>query len=110
MLLRNLTMQMCWCWQIARLSMAEEEGWFAWTYGSRMLRKAFRFALSEQASTAFLTVVVPYRGTDVPGVATELSEVFRAGDDRVELTVEAFEKTWTLGRDLSSGEAWVRSE
>ena len=88
--------------------MAEEEGWFAWTYGSRVPRKAFRFALNQQAPTAFLTVVVPYRGIDVPGVVAELSDVFRAGDDRVELTVEAFEKTWTLGRDISSGEAWVR--
>ena len=88
--------------------MAEEEGWFAWAYGSRVPRKAFRFALNQQAPTAFLTVVVPYRGIDVPGVVAELSDVFRAGDDRVELAVEAFEKTWTLGRDLSSGEAWVR--
>ena len=73
-----------------------------------MPRKAFRVALNEQAPTAILTVVAPYRGIDVPGVSAELPGGFRAGDDRVELAVEAFEKTWTLGRDLSSGEAWVR--
>ena len=88
-------------------SVIEEEGWFAWTYGSRVPRKAFRFALEDQAPTAFLTVVAPYRGTRIPAVSAELPRAFRAGDDRVELTVDFEGKTWCLGRELSSGEAWM---
>ena len=88
-------------------SVVEEEGWFAWTYGSRVPRKAFRFALKNHAPTGFLTVVAPYRGTSVAEVSAELPEAFRAGDDRVELTVDFKGKTWHIGRDLSSGEAWM---
>lgn len=88
-------------------SMIEEEGWFAWTYGSRVPRKAFRFALEDRAPTAFLTVVAPYRGTRVPEVSAALPEAFRAGEDRVELTVDFEGKTRRLGRDLSSGESWM---
>ena len=88
-------------------SMIEEEGWFAWAYGSRVPRKAFRFALEDRAPTAFLTVVAPYRGTRVPEVSAELPEAFRAGEDRVELTVDFEGKTRRLGRDLSSGESWM---
>ena len=88
-------------------SMIEEEGWFAWTYGSRVPRKAFRFALEDRAPTAFLTVVAPYRGTNVPEVSAELPEAFRAGEDRVELTVDFEGKTRRFGRDLSSGDSWM---
>ena len=57
---------------------------------------------AERAGThgVFGLWLCPIAGTDVPGVSAELPNVFCAGDDRVELTVEAFKKTWTLGRDL----------
>jgi heparan-sulfate lyase len=90
------------------VSMAEEEGWFAWAYGHRAERKAFRFSHNVQASAAFLTAVVPYRGTDVPEVLAALPPTFDVGDDRVELSVEAFGNKFMVGRDLASGEGWVR--
>ncbi|MDP6041170.1 MAG: alginate lyase family protein, partial [Candidatus Latescibacteria bacterium] len=90
------------------VSMVEEEGWFAWGYGHRTERKAFRFAHNVQAPAAFLTAVVPYRGTDVPNVSVALPDTFEVGDDRVELRVEAFGDTLVVGRDLVSGEGWVR--
>lgn len=86
--------------------MVEEEGWFAWAYGHRKPRKAFRYALKEAAPTSVVTCVVPYRGTDVP----EVSVSDRSGDvaaDRVEMAVEAFGKRFAIGRDLDENRAWI---
>ena len=90
------------------VSIAEEDGWFAWAYGHRTPRKAFRFALAENAPTAFLTVVLPYKGVDVPDVSAVLPEDFSVGADRVELRVQALGRSWTVGRDLNTGEGWCR--
>ena len=88
-------------------SMVEETGWFAWEYGYRTPRKAFRFALDSHAPTVFGTVVAPYRGTRTPTVSAELPAGIQAGDDRVEMTVSESGKTWRVGRDLVSGEGWA---
>ncbi len=88
-------------------SMVEETGWFAWEYGYRTPRKAFRFALDSHAPTVFGTVVAPYRGTRTPTVSGELPAGIQAGDDRVEMTVSESGKTWRVGRDLASGEGWA---
>ena len=90
------------------VSIAEEEGWFAWAYGHRTPRKAMRFAHSGAAPASFLTVVAPYRGVDVPAVSCALPDGFEPGADRVELRVEAFGKTWSIGRDLVAGEGWCK--
>lgn len=89
-------------------SMIEETGWFAWEYGHRTPRKAFRFALEGHAPAAFGAVIFPYRGTGTPAVSAELPAELRAGDDRVEMTVTASGETWRVGRDLALGEGWVR--
>ncbi len=89
-------------------SMVEETGWFAWEYGHRTPRRAFRFALENQAPAVFVTVIVPYRGAGTPGVSAELPAGIRAGDHRVEMTVNALGKSWRVGRDLDSGEGWAR--
>ncbi len=83
-----------------------EAGWFAWKYGFRKERTAIRLQHVSQAPAAFLTLVVPYRGTDVPKVSAALPDGFSVGADRVELTVSAFGKTWIVGRDLTDGSAW----
>ncbi len=89
-------------------SMIEETGWFAWEYGHRTPRKAFRFALEDHAPAAFGAVIFPYRGTGTPAVSAELPAELRAGDNRVEMTVTASGETWRVGRDLASGEGWAR--
>lgn len=89
-------------------SMVEETGWFAWEYGYRTPRKAFRFALDSQAPAVFGNVVAPYRGTRTPTVSAELPAGIQAGDDHVEITVNESGKTWRVGRDLASGEVWSR--
>ena len=88
------------------VSLEEEEGWFAWEYGSRTQRKAFRYRHTRTAPAAFLTLLVPYRGTDVPKVSAALSEDFEVGADKVTLHLEAFGKTWRIGRDLKQQKAW----
>ena len=90
------------------VSVIEEEGWFAWAYGHRTPRKACRFGLGETASPAFLSVVFPYQGGDVPDVSVALPDGFEVGKDRVELSVQAAGQTWTVGRDLETGEGWCR--
>ncbi len=95
-----------WTDPAAPLSLAEEEGWFAWEYGSRRPRKAFRYRHQETAPAAFLTLLVPYRGTAVPTASAKLAEDYTVGANRVELTVEAFGRRWQIGRDLSGEEAW----
>jgi len=99
-----------WADPQAPLAMAEEEGWFAWAYGHRTPREAFRYRHASPAPAAFLTLVVPYRGTEPPKVAASLPEAFVGGADGVELAVTAFGKGWRLGRDLGSGQAWCTAE
>ena len=92
----------------APVTMAEEEGWFAWSYGHRKPRKAFRYRLEGQAPAAFLTLLVPYEGTEAPAVSGAMPEGFEVGLDRVSLTVAAFGKSYEVGRDLGTGEAWCK--
>ena len=89
------------------VSMVEEEGWFAWAYGHRMPRSAFRYGFRQEAPAACLTVVAPYHGTKAPHVSSQLPSTFRAGDDRIELDVNAFGQSWSLGRDLIENSGWV---
>ncbi|MDA0712341.1 MAG: alginate lyase family protein, partial [bacterium] len=90
------------------VTLVEEEGWFAWAYGHRTPRKACRFALGDGAPTAFLTVVVPYKGAKVPKAEVALPEDFAVGADRVELSVEVLGREWTVGRDLKTGKGWAK--
>lgn len=83
----------------------EEEGWFAWKYGHRTPRKAFSYRHAQSAPAAFLTLIVPYRGTQRPEASAALPEGFAVGADRADLEVRVSGKTWRLGRDLSQGTA-----
>jgi len=95
-----------WADPNAPVLLEEEEGWFAWEYGSRKPRKAFRYRHKKIAPAAFLTLLVPYRGTNLPKVSATLSEDFQIGADEVTLNVEAFGKTWRIGRNLKQQKAW----
>ena len=95
-----------WAGPQAPVSMEEEEGWFAWKYGLRKPRKAFRLRHAQAAPAAFLTLLVPYRGTERPEVSAALAENFEVGADRVEIHVQAFGNSWRIGRDLDGRQAW----
>ena len=92
----------------AEVELVEEEGWFAWKYGSRKSRKAFCYRHKSGAPAVFLTVLAPYPGTEAPEVSAKLVDGFEVGADRASLEVEAFGKRWEIGRDLKTGEAWCR--
>jgi len=90
----------------AHWRLEEEEGWFAWSYGHRTRRRAFRFEHSDTASASFLTVVTPYRGTTPPTVRTAMA-AGAVGDARVEATVQVSGATWCVGRNLETGTAYL---
>jgi heparan-sulfate lyase len=90
----------------APVTLHEEDGWFAWKYGHRTPRTAIRFRHNGAAPSAFLTVLVPYRGTEPPKVSIDLPQNYSAGAGRVEFHVQAFGQTYTLGRDFAEQTAW----
>ncbi|MFT5368068.1 MAG: heparan-sulfate lyase [Candidatus Latescibacterota bacterium] len=84
------------------VSITQEAGWFAWQYGFRTERQAIRLAHDGQAPAAFLSLVIPYKGTDAPDASINLPDGFVVGADRVELSVRAFGHEWHIARDLSA--------
>ncbi len=90
-----------WADPKAPVTLEEEEGWWGYKYGHREARKAVGFRHARSAPAAFLTLVVPYRGTERPQVAARLPQDFQPGTDRVDLQVEASGRTWQLHRALS---------
>jgi heparan-sulfate lyase len=99
-----------WAGPEAPVRLQEEEGWFAWSYGKRKPRKACRLRHDGTAPAFFVTVVVPFEGAETPAVNVSAPAQFVPGEDRVELTVQAFGKQWRLGRNLATGTAWCRPE
>ncbi len=95
-----------WTPRDAPVTLHAEEGWFAWEYGSRVPRTAFRLSHKNRAPAHFLTLLVPYRGKVAPEVSAACEKEFSPGGGRVSVTVSAFGKTWELGRDLENGTAW----
>ncbi|MCP4639092.1 MAG: hypothetical protein GY851_01590 [bacterium] len=97
-------------WQApdAPITIEEDDGWFAWKYGHRTPRKAFGFRHADTAPAAYLTLLVPYRGTDLPKVTAGLPEGFVVGAERVELNVEVFGESHRVGRDLAEKTAWCK--
>jgi hypothetical protein len=83
------------------LEVSAEEGWFAWSYGHRTERPAVRFHHPGQAPAAFVTVIVPYRGTIPPTCDFALPASFSAGNDRIEIEIWVGGAAATVGRDLS---------
>jgi heparan-sulfate lyase len=90
----------------APVTMQEEEGWYGCHYGHREPRKAFCYRHNKTAPAVFLTFVVPYRGVKRPEVSALLEEGLLAGNDHVDCWVQAFGKTWHIGRDLNQHKAW----
>ncbi|MBN1291696.1 MAG: alginate lyase family protein [Candidatus Latescibacteria bacterium] len=88
------------------VKLQEEEGWFAWSYGHRTQRKAFRCTHNDEMPATFLTLLVPYKGAKTPDVSVKYSSDFAAGDDRVILDVRAFGKMYQVGRDLKTKDVW----
>jgi hypothetical protein len=99
-----------WAGPEAPITIQEEEGWFAWGYGKRKPRKAFRFRHDGTAPALFITAVVPFEGAEMPTVNVSAPPQFEPGEDRVELSVEAFGQHWHLGRNLATGKAWCRPQ
>ena len=95
-----------WMDPLAPVLMEEEEGWFAWKYGHRQPRKAFRYRHANPAPAAFFTVIFPFRDAEAPELIATLPASFEVGADRVQLQVKAQGKKWLLGRDLTTGAAW----
>jgi len=93
----------------APVTAAQEDGWYAWTYGRRTPRTAIRFRHNGQAPAAYLTLLVPYRGVETPHVSAALPQDFMVGAERVELNVEVFGKLHTVGRDLTRQRAWCNA-
>lgn len=92
----------------APVTIEQEDGWYAWTYGHRTARKAVRFRHDNQAPAAYLTLLVPYRGAEAPEVKAHLPGDFEIGAGRVELVTEAFGKSYRLGRDLKEQSVWCQ--
>lgn len=99
-----------WCDPSMPLTLAEEEGWFGWSYGKRKPRPAIAVRHAQSAPAAFLTVLAPYRGQTAPNVSAKLDAEFKVGDDMVTLRVDALGKTWRPGRDLSQHKAWCSAD
>jgi heparan-sulfate lyase len=92
----------------AVLALAEQsDGWFAWQYGSRQPRTAIRYQHLLGAPAAFLTLLVPYIGTEVPAAEVGLPPDFVIGDAHVTLSVSVFGERWEVQRDLTQGSASV---
>ncbi|KPK71763.1 MAG: hypothetical protein AMJ84_05695, partial [Acidithiobacillales bacterium SM23_46] len=72
-------------------------------------RKAFCYRHAQLAPAAFLTVVYPYEGAEMPEVSAVLFEQFEVGAGRVECRVKAEGKAWEVGRDLTRQEAWCKA-
>jgi len=98
-----------WAGPNAPVTLEKEEGWFAYRYGFREARPAFRFRHTGSAPATFLTLLVPYRGVQPPDVSAAPVTKLEAGANRVEIAVKAFGKSWRVGRDLNQSAAWCRS-
>lgn len=98
------------CFPKTAVSLREEDGWFAWDYGKRVPRKGIAFRHASGAPAVFLTAVIPYRGVDRPDARLALPAGYAAVSDRVELRAEVGGRAWRLGRDLGTGEAWMKDE
>jgi heparan-sulfate lyase len=85
-------------------------GWYAWDHGRRAARAAVAYRHANPAPAAFLTVVVPYRGSRAPDVRARLTPDTTPGALRVELSVHLGGSEWRLGRDLASGQGWVTAQ
>ncbi|MCK5861642.1 MAG: alginate lyase family protein [Candidatus Hydrogenedentes bacterium] len=95
-------------WQnsVAPVALEKEDGWFAWSYGKRKARTAIRFRHKNSAPVYFLTVIVPYRGVKRPFPRAELPQEFDIGSDRIVISVNAFDKTYEIGRNLKNKNGW----
>jgi heparan-sulfate lyase len=84
----------------------EEKGWFAWDYNQRVPRTMLKVKHPKAAPARFLTVIAPYRGTNPPVVEARLLGNPAVGSDKVQISVRAFGKQWSIGRDLEKKTAW----
>jgi heparan-sulfate lyase len=87
----------------APVTLEKEDGWFAWAYGKRTARRAFRFRHERRAPAAFVTVILPYRGKARPEVMLSGTNSLRPGADAVAVRVTVSGRSWKLSRDLKAG-------
>lgn len=83
------------------IELQEEEGWHAWQYGKRERRTSVSAVYGGQGPTVFVSVLVPYRGTNAPDcrILTDPKTLI-AGKNPVELEVEVGDKKHTLRRKM----------
>jgi len=77
--------------------MEEEEGWFAWSYGHRKERAAFRFRQRGKIPRSFLTMIVPFRGSMAP--------ISDAWVEAGEVHARCSDREWNLGHGACPGHA-----
>lgn len=79
----------------------QEEGWHAWSYGSRERRTSVTAVYNGLAPYAFVSILVPYKGTSAPGCRLITPpEALIAGLDPVQLEVEVAGKRHILTRKI----------
>ena len=89
-----------WIAPEAPVTLEEEEGWYAWSYGHRVPRKAFCCRFQERVPAAVVSVIFPYRGTQRPQISAQLTKGFRPGDERAVVQVKLSDRVWQLVRAL----------
>ncbi len=89
------------------MTLRREEGWHAWAYGKREPRPACSFQYPGTAPAVFLTVLVPYRGGQVPRISASQPQDLTPGSDTAQVRVTVDEQSLCLKRDLARGRAWA---
>jgi len=87
----------------------QEDGWFAWDYGQRVARKTLKVKHLDAAPARFLTLIAPYRGTNAPVVEAKFIGNPAVGSDDFQISVRAFGKDLTIGRNLENKTASCES-
>lgn len=85
------------------ITLVEEDGWHAWSYGKREKRTSVSAVYKGHGPFTFVSVLVPYPGTIIPTcrILSNPSLLY-AGANQIELAVEINGKKWMLERKLWS--------
>ncbi len=83
------------------ISLVEEEGWHAWSYGERERRTSVSAVYKGRGPFVFVSVLVPFKGLKSPEVELLTApEQLIAGMNPVELVVEVAKQQWILKRTV----------
>lgn len=83
------------------VTLKQEEGWHAWEYGKREKRTSVSAVHNGAAPTAFVSLLVPFKGRTAPACRLLTDEAdYIAGRDPFEIKVEVAGKVHVLRRTL----------